>query len=203
MSSYLSKLNLIAEEIFQCKRCDEAGINVKHCSGPMIRGTGRSVFVIGEEPGRTEVETARAFSGPAGKKLLGWLKLAGLGQDTDSIFLGAYFTSLCKCRTNNLSGSFKKCRLFLDRQINIVTPKICITLGAKPLSYLFNNQNSLEEVVGSIWEEKDFNPTVPVLPAGCKILPLPHPSPSNRWLNEEAHRKLVEKAIASLRRELT
>jgi DNA polymerase len=204
MSNYVNKLTLIAEEIFRCKRCDEVGINVNHCSGPMVRGTGRSVFVIGEEPGRTEIASARAFSGPAGKKLLEWLKSAGLGQDTASIFSGAYFTSLCKCNTDSLSRSFMICRPFLEKQLKIVKPKICVTLGANPLAYLFDNHKPLEAVVGSMWEEKDFhNPSVQVLPTGCKILPLPHPSPSNRWLNKAEHRQLVDQAMAVLRRELT
>jgi len=154
----------------------------------MDRGQGTSVFVIGEQPGRTELKTGVAFSGLAGTRLMDWLTRAGLGTTREEILQHVHLTSLCKCSVlfkRDFDKAARNCFPFLKRQIDLICPKICLTLGAVPLRVLFDYNGPLDKLIGTVWDEKAFvrERLFPVLPNGCKIVPLPHPSPSNRWMN--------------------
>ena len=49
-------------------------------SGSIARA--HRAMLVGQAPGRKEADNGRPFSGPAGKRLFGWL--AGIGIDEDS-----------------------------------------------------------------------------------------------------------------------
>ena len=195
----VSEFDQLAEEISSCTVCDSHGLEVGHVP-PMERGTGTQVLVIGRDPGRTEVKTAEAFSGPAGRRLMGWLRDAGLGSTREEILSRCYLTSLCKCRivrTGELQQAIRNCFPFLERQIQVVQPTVCITLGMDPLRTLFHHAGPLEAVVGKAFFEPDLGlPLVPLFPPQCKIIPYPHPSGLSRWLNSQQHKQALENAIA-------
>ena len=191
----------IAIDISMCRKCDEDNISVTHTQ-PMERGKGSDVFVIGIEPGKSEIEKAEAFVGPAGKRLMEWLVNAGLGSNREEILEKCYLTSLCKCnikRSSDKYKAFQNCYVFLERQVNLLKPKICLTLGNEPLEVLFNFTGGLDDVVGKVFSEVDFGETFfPLFGNDCKIIPLPHPSPLSRWLNSERNKELLEQAIEKL-----
>lgn len=199
------RLAEFAQKVSQCRKCDLAGIAVDHASA-MRRGRGREIFAIGIEPGHSEIKEAEAFVGPAGKRLMSWLAEAGLGSDRDKILDKCYLTSLCKCNVKSKSQfrwAARNCFYFLEEQLQIVQPRICITLGLEPLKYLFEFRGSLTDVVGKAWREEELRQTlVPLLPGDCVILPLPHPSPLSRWVNDSSHRKMVSDGLATLKRHL-
>jgi uracil-DNA glycosylase len=172
----------------------------------MERGLGRDILVIGIEPGSTEVKQQKAFSGPAGKRLIGWLEAAGLGSTRQDVLQRSYLTSLTKCtiKTNSRRrAAVSNCYRFLERQIELIRPKVCVTLGLEPFTLLFETESSMEGIVGERFIESDLRQTlIPLLPEGCTIIPLPHPSPLSRWLNDAGNKRKLEKALELLRQEL-
>jgi uracil-DNA glycosylase family 4 len=202
----LQSLNDLSVEISACRLCDSQKILLKH-GPPMNRGQGTLALVIGEQPGKTELKTGVAFSGAAGTRLMDWLKRAGLGNTREEILQLAYLTSLCKCsilRGSHFSNAARNCFPFLERQIDLICPKICLTLGAVPLRVLFDYNGPLDKLIGTVWEEKALvgERLFPVLPSGCKIVPLPHPSPMSRWMNSAANKERLYRVLDQIRIEL-
>jgi uracil-DNA glycosylase family 4 len=194
-------LQQLANEITCCRRCDEQGFSVRHASR-MNRGEGREILVIGIEPGNTEMDTGEAFSGLAGKRLMAWLIQAGVGVNRDEILSRAHLTSLCKCNVEDkrlLVRAARNCLPFLQRQVEILCPRLCITLGAQPLRFLFGTDMDLETAVSNTWIESDFGNLFRLLPEGCKIVVLPHSSPVSTWLNSEPHKNLLDAALGRIR----
>lgn len=201
----LLSLAALHENIVRCRKCDKYRINVSHPESVLIRGTGRRIFVIGIEPGNTELQTGVAFSGVSGKRLRHWLYEAGLPENSDTLFRNCFFTSLRKCKLQNLTSKHSKianrnCFSFLEQQLKIVCPSIVVTLGAEPLATLLNRPIKLDDVIGRSYSESDFSSELfRRFDADTRIVPLPHPSPLSRWSNSELNRQKLEKAINRLR----
>jgi len=91
------------------------------------------IMFIGEAPGRNEAKTGRPFCGAAGKildKLLG-----GVGIKRQEV----YITNIIKDRPpknrDPVPEEVKIYAPFLDRQIEIIKPKIIATLGRYAMEY--------------------------------------------------------------------
>lgn len=165
----------------------------------------------GIEPGNTELTSGEAFTGAAGKRLIKWLQQAGLGSDREEIFKRAYFTSLLKCKRkneNDLNKCYINCQNFMRQQIDIIRPRIFLTLGIEPLRYLFGFTENLTSYVGNSYTEAElrghnentfFLLSPNILLPDAKIIPLPHPSPGSRWLNESQNQKKLEAALTVMR----
>jgi len=82
---------------------------------------------IGEGPGFHENEQGRPFVGPAGKFLDELLK--SIGMDRSMV----YITNVVKCRPPNNRDpepeEILACSSYLDRQIQLINPKVIVTLG--------------------------------------------------------------------------
>ncbi len=85
------------------------------------------VMLVGEAPGEREDEEGRPFVGQAGR-LLNEV-LSGLGVDRGEI----YITNVVKCRPPNNrdpeDAEVEACRPYLERQIQIVAPRVVVALG--------------------------------------------------------------------------
>jgi uracil-DNA glycosylase family 4 len=167
----------------------------------MFRGTGRLAMVIGIQPGNTELQSAEAFSGPAGTRLIRWLVQAGVGTDRQDAFERVYFTSLAKCGSapEDTSRLIRNCRPFLAKQVSIIAPKLLFLLGADPLRGLFPHAK-FDHWVCRLFQEDEIQPTLfPLLPAGSRIVSLPHPSPLSRWLNSSENASKLDRALFAAR----
>lgn len=195
------KLQILADTIAACRRCDNAGLSVDHCP-PLFRGEGRRIFVIGEQPGSQEQDKGVAFSGAAGKRLRQWLITAGVADDEDGLFQACYFTSLIKCRTETakLKRAFRNCRTYLTDQLDLVKPDIVCTLGLAPPKFLYGYQGTLEKIVGTAYAEHELHDPgmFPIHQTHIKIIPLPHPSPLSHWLNERPNRLRLTEALKQI-----
>ncbi|PIR86252.1 uracil-DNA glycosylase [Candidatus Kaiserbacteria bacterium CG10_big_fil_rev_8_21_14_0_10_43_70] len=93
-----------------------------------------SIMFVGEAPGRNEAKTGRPFCGAAGK-ILDEL-LASIGVERESV----YITNIVKDRPPNnrdpSPGEIETYAPFLDRQIEIIQPKIIATLGRFAMDYI-------------------------------------------------------------------
>ncbi len=94
------------------------------------------IMFIGEAPGEQEAKTGRPFCGRSGK-LLDEL-LASIGMDRKKVYVG----NLVKDRPqDNRDPEPEEIALygpFLERQIEIIQPKVIVTLGRYSMKYIFD-----------------------------------------------------------------
>lgn len=119
------KLNEIAKEVASCKKC------------PLYKNTTRSVpgegspeaeiMFIGEGPGYWEDQRGIPFCGQAGK-LLDEL-LAAIKIERKNVFIGNVVKHRPPENREPMPEEIEACRDFLDRQIEIIQPKLIVTLG--------------------------------------------------------------------------
>lgn len=117
-----------------------------------------SLLLVGEAPGKDEVANSKPFVGAAGKNLAQFLDI--LGYQRDEI----YITNAIKYRLSKVNPSsgrvsnrpatreeIDKSREYLIDEIDIIRPKIIVTLGNVPLrSVLGDHKASIGEVHGTL-----------------------------------------------------
>jgi uracil-DNA glycosylase len=96
---------------------------------------------IGEGPGADEDEQGEPFVGQAGKLLDAMLTAAGLSRTRD-----AYIANVVKCRPpGNRTPTLEEaqaCGPYLDRQIDLLRPKLIVALGKTAAVRLLGNENA-------------------------------------------------------------
>tara|TARA_B100001559_G_scaffold304660_1_gene294281 strand:- start:217 stop:867 length:651 start_codon:yes stop_codon:yes gene_type:complete len=145
------------------------------------------IMIIGEAPGKDEDEQGKPFVGRAGQLLNSFLRSIKLNRN--SVFI----TNVIKCRPpenrNPDSQEIKACLGFLEKQIDIIKPKVMVLLGKiaansllgedKPMSDLrqkkfFINKSEIPIVVfyhpayilrsplkkSNVWEDLKFLDTI-------------------------------------------
>jgi uracil-DNA glycosylase family 4 len=181
-------------EIRACQRCALAGHIPR--ARPIVAGSARDrVMIVGQAPGALELETGQPFSGRSGAVLRRWLAAAGIGPDQLP-----YRTSITKCfpgKSPAGNGDRRPspaevtlCAPWLDREMALLAPAVILLVGSLAVERLWGRV-PLERAVGR-WRRQD----------GALMVPLPHPSGASRWLNDPAHRRMVDRALRTVRREL-
>ena len=130
-----------------------------------------NILFIGEAPGYNEDLQGRPFVGKAGKILDELLESIGLQRDK------VYIGNILKCRTpenrNPLKTEIEKCTAYLDKQIEIIQPKIIVPLGNFGSSYIFGkfglNYDKISNVRGKIFQ-------INTIFGSIKIVPIYHPA---------------------------
>lgn len=121
----MSTLTELYEEIANCQRCilSQARKNAVPGEGPQDA----DIVFIGEGPGFHEDQQGRPFVGAAGQFLDELLESIGLRRDD------VYICNVIKCRPpgnrDPLPEEVDACKPHLDRQIEIISPKMIVTLG--------------------------------------------------------------------------
>jgi DNA polymerase len=94
-----------------------------------------AILFIGEAPGWHEDQQGRPFVGPAGHFLDELLASIGLSRKD------VYIANVVKCRPPSnrdpLPSEMRACRKWLDRQIELIKPKLIVTLGRYSLAQFF------------------------------------------------------------------
>jgi DNA polymerase len=109
-------------------------------------GTGARVMFIGEGPGAEEDRTGRPFVGQAGQLLDRMILAMGLERgDT-------YIANVVKCRPpgnrDPKDDEMAACSAFLDRQIELVRPRVIVALGRFAANRLMGADKSLGALRG-------------------------------------------------------
>lgn len=109
--------------------CEACGLCKKRKQAVLGVGAERAPWMfIGEAPGEDEDATGEPFVGQAGKLLDAMLTAAGLQRGRES-----YIANVVKCRPpGNRTPTLDEaaaCAPFLDRQIDLVQPKLIVALG--------------------------------------------------------------------------
>ena len=191
-----SALEWLHAEIRACRACEMNGYLRQ---ARPIREGGRvtdRIMVIGQAPGTLSDAARRHFTGPGGKLLERWFVQAGFPQSY--LRREVYLTAVTRCypgksrygkgdRTPS-AAERALCRPFLDRELNAVKPCLVIPLGTLAITCVLG-ESRLQEVVGLLYRQD-----------GQNVLPLPHPSPVSRWLNDPENRARVDRGIELLTR---
>jgi uracil-DNA glycosylase family 4 len=154
-------------------------------------------MVVGKEPGRTEVKKLKAFSGSSGKRLDRWLVASGFSQEEPRSI--CYLTSVLKCpsSTAHFNEMRAHCRGFLDEQVDLIAPKLIITLGAEAYEYFRVGTGSFHQDVCKLFLTSETDLLLPTPFQG--LLHWPHPSGLSRWHNESGNQQRLSRSFQDLR----
>ena len=129
----MSALSELYSEIALCQDCELSRHRTR-----VVPGEGREdadILFIGEAPGFYEDQQGRPFVGPAGHFLDDLLRSIGLQRED------VYIANVLKCRPvanrDPLPTEMAACRKWLDRQIELIRPKVIVTLGRYSLARFF------------------------------------------------------------------
>ena len=131
----MSELEALAVEIAQCTRCLLHRGRTKAVPGEGPQNA--EIMFIGEAPGFYEDQQGRPFVGAAGQFLEELLKEIGLQREQ------VFIANVIKCRPPGnrepLPEEIEACKPFLDRQIELLHPRLIVTLGRFSMARAFPN----------------------------------------------------------------
>lgn len=188
----------IVDEITACTDSPLYQYRIENDYVPVI-GEGSldaDIFFVGEAPGKTEAETGKPFCGRSGKFLDEMIASIGLERKN------TYVTSVVKDRPqDNRDPTPKEIELYgpyLDRQLEIIQPKIIVLLGRISMKYVFEKAGIADqlETIGTM-HGKEYKGKLPY--GEVTLLPLYHPAaalynPKNKAVLMEDF-KVVKKYI--------
>lgn len=121
------------------------------------------IMFIGEGPGENEDLQGRPFVGKAGQLLDRMIVAMGLSREK------VFICNIVKCRPPNnrqpAPDETGTCTPYLLRQIEIVRPKVIVTLGLPSTQYILQTKNSMGKMRGH-WHDW----------RGIKVMPTYHPA---------------------------
>lgn len=155
--------------IKQCRKCDLWKTRKNAVPGGENRNA--EVLFIGEAPGYWEDVKGKPFVGKAGKVLDELLEYISLSREE------IYITNILKCRPPNnrnpLQNEINTCTPYLDKQIELINPRIIATLGSFATSYILEKydlkKGKISDIHGNMY-------TISSLIGITKIVPLYHPA---------------------------
>jgi uracil-DNA glycosylase family 4 len=128
--SALSELN---QQIALCRKCDISKLRTKVVPGEGAEDA--AIMFIGEAPGWHEDQQGRPFVGQAGQFLE--KLLASINLKRQQVFIA----NVIKCRPPDnrdpLPTEIQNCRPWLDSQIELIKPKMIVTLGRYSMARYF------------------------------------------------------------------
>lgn len=121
------------------------------------------IFVIGEGPGENEDRQGRPFVGRAGELLNKWIAAMGLLREQ------VFIANIVKCRPPGnrepAPDEVATCTPYLQRQLEIVRPRVIITLGKPSAQYMLQSKLAMGKLRGH-WHDW----------RGIKLMPTYHPA---------------------------
>jgi uracil-DNA glycosylase len=126
-----------------CKQRKQAVVGVGAHDAPWL--------FVGEGPGADEDQQGEPFVGQAGKLLDAMLNAAGLARGRE-----VYIANVVKCRPpGNRTPTVEEaaaCAPFLDRQIDLIKPKLIVALGKTAVTRLTGSDASMASLRGQSLE---------------------------------------------------
>ncbi len=140
----MSALTDLNKEIALCRKCEIARSRTWIVPGEGAENA--EIMFIGEAPGYHEDQLGRPFVGPAGQFLDELLASINLSRQM------VYIANVIKCRPPNnrdpLPIEISNCRSWLDKQIQLIAPKIIVTLGRYSMVMFFPGK-SISKIHGT------------------------------------------------------
>jgi len=140
----MSAFSDLYTEIARCQQCEIAKYRTKVVPGEGAEAA--EIMFIGEAPGWHEDQLGRPFVGPAGLFLDELLASIKLKRSQ------VYIANVIKCRPPEnrepLPSEISNCRKWLDRQIELIHPKMIVTLGRYSMAMFFPGK-SISKIHGT------------------------------------------------------
>ena len=155
-------LEAVRHWIGDCQRCKLAGGRKN-----IVFGQGNpnaQLLFVGEAPGADEDEQGLAFIGRAGQLLTDIIE-KGMKMKREDVFIA----NILKCRPpgnrNPEPDEILQCHPFLEKQIEVIRPKIIVGLGKFSCQWLLKTMEPITRLRGKMGEFK-----------GIKVMPTYHPA---------------------------
>lgn len=132
-----NNFQILNQQIRACTKC-----KLFQTSKHALPGEGSiksHLMLIAQSPGKVEDKENRMFVGPSGKIFNELIEHAGINRET------IYLTNLIKCMLPNSrrpsQDEIKQCTWYLDKEIELIQPKLIVPLGFHVTRYLFTKYN--------------------------------------------------------------
>lgn len=138
-----NNINDLKNSIDHCYLCE-----LSKCRKNILFGYGNinsNIMFISDEPTNSEDETGLHYIGKSGELLIKMIENV-LNITKEEV----YYTTLVKCKSiNGLNNSnIETCNDYLLKQIELIKPKLIVTLGEKTYSYLLKNGDQFSQIRG-------------------------------------------------------
>ncbi|MFN3396524.1 MAG: uracil-DNA glycosylase [Thermodesulfovibrionales bacterium] len=165
-------LKALREDIGDCTRCKLSNQRKNIVFGEGSPET--SIMFIGEAPGSEEDQQGRPFVGDAGRLLTRLINKMGFKRED------VYIANIVKCRPpfnrDPEDDEIGTCFPFLKRQIEIIRPRIIVSLGRISARTILNTKIPITKLRGRFYEYED----IPVMPTFHPAYLLRNPK--DKWL---------------------
>ncbi|MEO0100874.1 MAG: uracil-DNA glycosylase family protein [candidate division WOR-3 bacterium] len=182
----------LVKKIKACRKC-----SLPEGSYPVFSPVfSAKIILIGQAPGKEEIEKGTPFIGKAGRRLFDWLEKVGIKEG--DFRKKVYITQVMKCFPGKgKRGDLKpkgehlvNCLPYLRDEIKKLDPKVLIPVGSLAINNILGRRR-LKEVVGKIFK-------IDLLGKKRFVIPLPHPSGLSVWSFKRENLLRIEKAVKIL-----
>ena len=179
MKSAMAELDELNEQIRHCQQCRLS--KARTLAVPGEGPADAAIVLIGEAPGFHEDQQGRPFVGASGNFLEQLLASINLSRRD------VYICNVIKCRPpgnrDPQPDEIAACRSYLDRQLELIKPRLIVTLGRFSLQLAFSGV-SISRVHGT-----------PKRVGDQVYLPMFHPAAA---LHQPKYRSLIEKDFGKI-----
>jgi len=172
------ELESLKKQVDSCKKCPLGKTRINAVFG--VGSPSADLMFVGEGPGYDEDHKGEPFIGKAGQLLTKIIEAMGQTRKT------VYIANIVKChamvdpgnpnkRSNDRAPTneeMKICKPYLDMQLEIIKPKIIVTLGASSTRGLLNSKEAISKMRGNVKKYREM-----------KLIPTYHPAALLRDLN--------------------
>ena len=166
----------IEKKILQCRLCALA--ETRQHAVPGEGDINTDIMFVGEAPGHDEDVQGRPFVGRAGQLLTKIINAMKFQRNE------VFITNIVKCRPPNNRNPHNEemdsCKDYLLRQIELIRPRVIVTLGKVAASFFIQTNLSMTALRGDFYEFQ-----------GIKVMPTFHPSYLIRNEGNRILRKMV------------
>ena len=185
------------EEVIKCDKCPLSETRTQVVvSREKLPKNEKKVFLLGEAPGGNEDLEGIPFCGQAGSILQEFLELSQLNEDE------LYIGNVVKCRPvkpsnrgrygnyanrKPTSKEMKTCIPWLKEELALVQPKVLVTLGNVPLSFVLGKNHPIGDYHGKEFYSEELD---------LWVFPLYHPA---SLIYDRSKRPLYENDVKKLK----
>jgi len=151
-----------AADVDACTACGLC--RTRNKSVPGVGDTNAEWLFVGEAPGAEEDARGEPFVGQAGRLLDNMLAALGIARGRN-----VYIANVLKCRPPNNRApepsESDACRPYLERQIELIRPKLIVALGKSAASLLLNTDATIASLRGRVHQYRGVPLVVTYHPA--------------------------------------
>jgi uracil-DNA glycosylase len=137
----------LAEAVARCTRCELHRTRTRPVLGVGDRRA--QWLVVGEAPGAEEDRQGEPFVGRAGQLLDAMLRAIGLGRG-QNVYIANILKSRPPGNRDPSPAEVAACLPYLERQIELIRPRLILAVGRIAMQNLLETQNSLGRMRGQV-----------------------------------------------------